>query len=68
VEALIRSNQLRPLDKSKLPNFDNINPIYRNQRFDPGNRYSVPYAYTVTLIGYNTEKIRALGLPTDTWR
>lgn len=67
VEALIRSNQLRPLDKRRLPNLDNINPIYRNQRFDPGNRYSVPYAYTVTLIGYNAEKIRALDLPTDTW-
>ena len=66
VEALIRSKQLRPLDKSKLPNLKNINPIYLNQRFDPGNRYSVPYAYTVTLIGYNVEKIRALGLPTDT--
>jgi spermidine/putrescine transport system substrate-binding protein len=67
VEALIRSNQLRPLDKTKLSNLDNINPAYLNQPFDPGNRYSVPYAYTVTLIGYNTEKVRALDLPTDTW-
>ena len=30
VEALIRSNQLRPLDKSQLPNLENINPIYLN--------------------------------------
>lgn len=67
VEALIRSHQLRPLDKSELPNLKNVNPTYLNQAFDPGNRYSVPYAYTVTLIGYNTEKMRALGLPTDTW-
>ena len=27
----------------------------------------MPYAYTVTLIGYNTEKVRQLGLPTDSW-
>lgn len=67
VEALIRSQQLRPLDRSKLPNLKNLNPIYLDQPFDPGNRSSVPYAYTVTLIGYNTEKIRELGLPTDTW-
>ena len=67
VEALIRSGQLRPLDKSLLPNLKNIKPAFLNQFFDPGNRYSVPYAYTVTLIGYNTEKVRQLGLPTDSW-
>jgi spermidine/putrescine transport system substrate-binding protein len=67
VEALIRSKQLRLLDKAQLPNLKNINPTYLDQPFDPGNRYSVPYAYTVTLIGYNTEKMRQLRLPTNTW-
>ncbi len=45
----------------------NIKPSFLNAFFDPGNRYSVPYAYTVTLLGYNIEKLRALDLPTDTW-
>lgn len=67
LETLIRQNALRPLDKSQLPNLKNINPAYLNTQFDPGNRYSVPYAYTLTLIGYNVEKIRELNLPTDTW-
>ena len=67
VEALIKSQALRPLDKAQLPNFKNIKPEYLNAFFDPGNRYSVPYAYTVTLIGYNVEKMRELNLPTDTW-
>lgn len=67
LETLIKQNALRPLDKSLLPNFKNINPAYLDTPFDPGNRYSVPYAYTVTLIGYNAEKMRELGLPTDTW-
>ncbi|MGA7951398.1 MAG: spermidine/putrescine ABC transporter substrate-binding protein [Thiobacillaceae bacterium] len=67
VEALIRSGQLRPLDKNLLSNLKNIKPAFLNQFFDPGNRYSVPYAYTVTLIGYNTEKVKQLGLPTDSW-
>ncbi len=67
VEALIRSGQLRPLDKHLLPNLRNIKPEFLNQFFDPGNRYSVPYAYTVTLIGFNTEKVKQLGLPTDSW-
>ena len=67
VEALIRQHALRPLDKSLLPNLKNIDPAYLNTAFDPGNRYSVPYAYTITLIGYNSEKMRELGLPIDSW-
>ena len=67
VEALIRSRQLRPIDKTRLPHLTNIKPEFLDRFFDPGNRYSVPYAYTVTLIGYNTARIRELGLPTDTW-
>jgi len=67
VETLIKSNQLRPLDKSLLPNLRNIKPEFLDPWYDPGNRYSVPYAYSVTLIGYNVEKMRDLGLPTDTW-
>ncbi len=67
VEALIRSKQLRPIDRARLPNLKNIKPEFLDTRFDPGNRYSVPYAYTVTLIGYNEQKLRALGLPTDSW-
>lgn len=67
VETLIQMKRLRPLDKSQLPNLRNIKPQYLNTWYDPGNTYSVPYAYTVTLIGYNVEKMQALGLPTDTW-
>jgi spermidine/putrescine transport system substrate-binding protein len=67
VESLIKSQQLRPLDKRLLPNLKNINPDYLDTAFDPGNRYSVPYAYTITLLGYNEQKMRELGLPTDTW-
>ncbi|HEY5994345.1 MAG TPA: spermidine/putrescine ABC transporter substrate-binding protein [Gallionellaceae bacterium] len=67
MESLIRQHALRPLDKTRLPNLKNINPVYLNTPFDPGNRYSVPYAYTLTVLGYNVEKTRELGLPTDTW-
>ncbi|MEN6585302.1 MAG: spermidine/putrescine ABC transporter substrate-binding protein [Sulfuricella sp.] len=67
LESLIRQNALRPLDKSRLPNLKNISPDYLNTRFDPGNRFSVPYAYTLTLLGYNVQKMHELGLPTDTW-
>jgi spermidine/putrescine transport system substrate-binding protein len=67
VESLIKRGALRPIDKSLLPNLRNIKPDYLDTWIDPGNRYSVPYAYTVTLIGYNVEKLRELELPSDTW-
>lgn len=67
VETLIRQHALKPLDKRALPHLANIKPEFGNPWYDPGNRYSVPYAYSVTLIGYNVDKLRALGLPTDTW-
>jgi spermidine/putrescine transport system substrate-binding protein len=38
-----------------------------NTPFDPGNKFSVPYAMSTTILGYNAEKMKELGLPTDTW-
>ncbi|BBI98535.1 polyamine transporter PotD [Ferrigenium kumadai] len=67
METLIREQALRLLDKSLLPNLKNIDPAWLNTAFDPGNKYSVPYAYTITLIGYNSEKVRGLDIPLDSW-
>jgi spermidine/putrescine transport system substrate-binding protein len=67
VEALIQAGQLRPLDRSKLAQLKNIKPQYLDTWFDPGNAYSVPYAYSLTILGYNAEKMRELGVPTNTW-
>lgn len=67
LDTLIRQGVLIPLDKTLLPNLKNIHPAYLKTRFDPDNRYSVPYAYTLTLLGFNAHKMRELGLPTDTW-
>jgi spermidine/putrescine transport system substrate-binding protein len=67
VDALIKGKQLKPIDKSQLPNLKNIDPRFLNTPFDPGNKYSVPYAMSTTIIGYNDQKMKELGLPTDTW-
>jgi spermidine/putrescine transport system substrate-binding protein len=67
VEALIKGKQLKTVDKSQLSNLKNIDPRYLNTPFDPGNQYSVPYAMSTTIIGYNDVKMKELGLPTDTW-
>ena len=67
VQPLIKGGQLKPIDKAQLPNLKNIDPAYLNTPFDPDNKYSVPYAMSLTVIGYNDQKIKELGLPTDTW-
>jgi spermidine/putrescine transport system substrate-binding protein len=67
VETLIAAGKLQKLDKARLANFGNVKPEFTGQWFDPGNDYSVPYAYSLTILGYNGEKLAELGLPTDTW-
>jgi spermidine/putrescine transport system substrate-binding protein len=67
VETLIAQGALRPIDPTPIPNLKNIKPNFLDQWFDPGNKYSVPYAYSITLIGYNREKVKELGVPVDTW-
>jgi spermidine/putrescine transport system substrate-binding protein len=67
VETLIAQGALRELDHAKIKGLNQIKPEFRKLFYDPDNRYSVPYAYSITLVGYNTEKIRELGLPTDSW-
>ncbi len=67
VESLIRRKALREIDKAKLPHLADVKPDFLDTWFDPGNRYSVPYATSVTLLGFNLDKMRELELPTDTW-
>jgi spermidine/putrescine transport system substrate-binding protein len=67
VQTLIASQQLRPLDRAKIANLGNVKPEFLDPWFDPGNRYSVPYAYSLTILGFNEQKLRELGIPTDTW-
>lgn len=67
VETLIRQGALRALDHARLPNLGNIKPEFTGAWFDRGNRYSVPYAYSITLLGFNRERMRERDIPTDTW-
>ncbi|MGZ5079271.1 MAG: ABC transporter substrate-binding protein [Usitatibacter sp.] len=67
VETLIRQGALKPIDTARLAHLRNIKPEFLDPWYDRGNRYSVPYAYSITLIGYNVDKLRELGLPADSW-
>ena len=67
VEELALMGKIKALDKSKLPNLKYINKQFLNQAYDPGNKYSVPYAYTPVFLAYNKDKLRQLGIVPDTW-
>lgn len=50
-----------PLDKSKLPNWNKLDPaiLASLDGIDPGNAHLVPYMWHTTGIGYNPAKIKA---------
>lgn len=55
---LAKQGVLAELDKSKIPNSENIDPIYLSTPNDPENKYSVPYLYTSVVIAINTDVIK----------
>ena len=64
VRILAYLKLLRPIDRSRLPAFANLDPRFLDQDFDPGNRYSMPYVWGTT--GYGYDRRRARGTP-DSW-
>ncbi|MCD6008294.1 ABC transporter substrate-binding protein [Halomonas sp. IOP_31] len=59
VPRLIETGLVQKLDKSKIPNFDNIMDQFKNTDYDPGSDYTAAYQYGVTGIVYNTETFPA---------
>ena len=45
------------LDTSRLSGWDNINPLYQGQFFDPDNEYTVPYGAGIPLIVYDPDMV-----------
>lgn len=57
VSTLRKDGLLLPLDKSLLTNWDNLNPAYLDQYFDPENIYSVPYTVGSPMIVYDPAQV-----------
>ncbi|MBP5113083.1 polyamine ABC transporter substrate-binding protein [Pseudomonas protegens] len=64
---LIQAGAIQPLDRSKLPNWNNLDPKLMKllETSDPGNRYGIPYMWVTVGIGYNVDKIKAIFGDTD---
>lgn len=67
----IKAGAFQKLDKSLLPNLQNIDPQLLKQLEvnDPGNEYAVPYLWGTNGIAYNIDKVKAaLGVDhIDSW-
>ena len=63
----IKAGVFTPLDKTKIPNYANLDPeiMKRIESQDPGNQYAIPYMWGTTGIGYNVDKVKAALGSTD---
>lgn len=57
IELAIQEGLVQKLDKTKITNFDNINPIYQGNFYDPKDEYTVPYGAGIPLIVYDKDLV-----------
>ena len=62
VQTLIGKKAAQPLDKAQLPNLKNLNPGFKGAFYDPQGNYSIPYALTTTVLGYNEDALKKAGV------
>jgi putrescine transport system substrate-binding protein len=71
LERQIKAGVFLPLDKSKLPNLESMDPeiMQRVAAHDPGNAHAITYLWGTVGLGYNADLVkRALGTDTiDSW-
>ncbi len=62
LERQIKAGVFLKLDKSKLPNFKNMDPdiMGRIAKHDPGNQYATDWQWGTTGVGYNVKKVQAV--------
>jgi putrescine transport system substrate-binding protein len=60
-ERQIKAGAYLPLDRSKLPNWKNIDPavLAIQASADPGNRHAVPYLHAMNGFVYNVDLVKA---------
>jgi putrescine transport system substrate-binding protein len=57
----ISGGLLQKLDKSKLPNYKNLDPAIMGalSKTDPGNEHIIPWLWGYTTVGINVDKVKA---------
>jgi putrescine transport system substrate-binding protein len=61
-EPLISAGAFRELDKSILRNLGNLDPQFMRTlaKYDPGNRFGLPYLWGTIGIGYNPDRVEKI--------
>ena len=54
---MIHAGLVVPLDLSLITNIDNIDERFRNAAYDPGNKYSIPWQWGTTGIGFDKTQV-----------
>lgn len=67
LEKMIEEGQVLELDMDNIPNFENIEEVFHDRAYDPGNKYSVPYLYGSIGMAYNKEEVGTLTSYADLW-
>lgn len=57
VAIMVNQGMLAKLEKSNIPNLENLDPKFTDLPFDPNGDYSVPYQWGTTGIGYRSDLI-----------
>lgn len=57
IEQIVNNGLAKELDKEKLKNYNNINPLYQSQFYDPENKYTIPHGAGIPLIVYDPEQV-----------
>lgn len=53
IELVIAEGLAQKLDTAKLENYEQLNPVFMSQFYDPQNEYTVPYGAGIPLIMYD---------------
>ncbi|GAB3118930.1 polyamine ABC transporter substrate-binding protein [Glaciibacter psychrotolerans] len=64
IPMMSQNGLLEELQLDQLKNFENIEPLYRNQSWDPGNKYSVCKNWGTTGYAYDA---RVITTPMESW-
>ena len=57
VTTMLGLDLIQPIDLANIPNVGNLYQRFREAPFDPGNKYTIPWQWGTTGIGYNSAKV-----------
>ena len=67
IERLLKEDYLQPVDKSMIPNMENMSDAVLGMSYDPDNTYSIPYFWGSVGLVYNHENVDPAVIESEGW-